>query len=571
MNSTQVAIYARVSSEPHAETHTIASQVAALRERVAADGLTVFEAMQFLDEGYSGATLVRPALERLRDVIAAGSVDRLSVHSPDRLARTYAYQVLLVDEFRRAGVEVVFLKRALGQSPEDDLLLQVQGMIAEYERAKIIERHRRGKRHAAQVGAVNVLSGAPYGYRYVTKYEGGGQARYEIIPDEARVVREVFAWVGQDRLTIGEVCRRLTQAGEVTRTGKTVWDRSVVWGILKNPAYQGSAAFGKTRLEPLRPRLRAQRNRPVQPRRAVSVRDVPPEDWITIPVPALVEPAVFAAVQEQLQENKRHARQHSRRGALYLLQGLLQCQHCGYAFYGKRLSPSTRKGKPRAYAYYRCLGTDAYRFGGERLCQNTQVRTDLLDLAVWQEVCTLLTHPERLAEEYRRRLQPEPRAKRTPLATIEDQISKGRQGVARLIDSYAEGLIDKAEFEPRLTRLRQRLARLEEQRQALAEEAALHGELQLIIGRLEDFAAKLHDGLETADWASQRDLIRALVKRVEVARNEVNVVFRIDPYPSDNDPEKKRWQLCRGRDVTLAGQYRPAWTGRGPPPQPPPP
>ncbi len=545
MNPTQVAIYARVSSEQQAEAHTVASQVAALQERVAADGLTVSEAMQFLDEGYSGATLVRPALERLRDVLAAGSVDRLYIHSPDRLARKYAYQVLLVDEFRRAGVEVIFLNRALGHSPEDDLLLQVQGMIAEYERAKIIERHRRGKRHAARVGAVNVLSGAPYGYRYVTKYEGGGQARYELISDEARVVRQVFTWVGRDRLTIGEVCRRLTEAGEVTRTGKMVWDRSVVWGLLKNPAYTGAAAFGKTRQEPLRPRLRAQRGRPVQPRRAVSISDVPPEEWITIPVPALVEPEVFAAVQEQLQENKRHARQ-SHRGALYLLQGLLQCQHCGYAFYGKRLSPSARKGKPRAYAYYRCLGTDAYRFGGERLCQNTQVRTDLLDLAVWQEVCTLLAHPERLAEEYRRRLQPETRTKRTPLATIEDQMSKLRQGVARLIDSYADSLIDKSEFEPRITRLRQRLARLEEQRQALADEAALQGELQLIIGRLEDFAAKLHDGLEAADWASKRDLIRALIKRVEVARDDVNVVFRLDPYPGDADPEKKSLQLCRG-------------------------
>ena len=231
MNSPQVAMYARVSSEQQAEAQTIASQVAALRERVASEGLTVPSAMQFLDEGYSGATLVRPALERLRDVVAARAVDRLYVHSPDRLARKYAYQVLLVDEFRRAGVEVIFLNRALGQSPEDDLLLQVQGMIAEYERAKIIERHRRGKRYAARSGVVNVLSGAPYGYRYVTKYAGGGQARYELVPDEAQVVRQVFAWVGRDRLTIGEVCRRLTQAGELTRTGKTVWDRRAVWGM----------------------------------------------------------------------------------------------------------------------------------------------------------------------------------------------------------------------------------------------------------------------------------------------------------------------------------------------------
>ena len=110
-------------------------------------------------------------------MVAARAVDRLAVHSPDRLARTYAYQVLLVDAFRRAGGEVIFLNRARSQSPEDDLLLQVQGMIAEYERAKMIERHRRGKRHAARAGVVHVLSGAPYGYRSVTKYAGGGQAR----------------------------------------------------------------------------------------------------------------------------------------------------------------------------------------------------------------------------------------------------------------------------------------------------------------------------------------------------------------------------------------------------------
>jgi site-specific DNA recombinase len=556
MSSPQVAIYARVSSDHQAEAQTVASQVAALRERMAAEGLALPDALQFIDEGYSGTTLIRPALERLRDVIAARAVDRLYIHSPDRLARKYAYQVLLVDEFRRAGVEVIFLNRALGQSPEDDLLLQVQGMIAEYERAKIIERPRRGKRHAAQAGVVNVLSGAPYGYRYVAKYAGGGRARYEIVPDEARLVRQVFAWVGRDRQTIGEVCRRLTRAGEVTRTGKTVWDRSMVWGMLKNPAYIGTAAFGKTRQEPLRPRLRAQRGRPLQPRRAVSTVDMPPADWVSIPVPALVEPEVFAAVQAPLQENRRHARQ-SQRGALYLLQGLVQCQHWGYAYYGKRLSPSARKGKPRAYAYYRCLGTEAYRFGGERICQNTQVRTDLLDVAVWREVSTLLAHPERLAEEYRRRLPPESSTKHPARATVEAHLGKLRQGLARLIDSYADGLIDKQEFEPRILRLRRRIAQAEEQRQQLVDADALQTELQMIIGRLEDFAVQVHIGLAEADWGRKRDLIRALVKRVEVARDDVNVVFRIDPYADDADPEKKSLQLCRGsNDATLgcAGQ-----------------
>ena len=159
MTSIRAAIYARVSSEQQAADSTINSQIAALEARLAQDGLSLMPDEHFCDEGYSGATLVRPALERLRDAVAAGHLDRIYVHSPDRLARRYAYQVLLIDEFRRAGVEVVFLNRSIGLSPEDDLLLQVQGMLAEYERAKILERSRRGKRHAAHEGRISVLSG----------------------------------------------------------------------------------------------------------------------------------------------------------------------------------------------------------------------------------------------------------------------------------------------------------------------------------------------------------------------------------------------------------------------------
>jgi site-specific DNA recombinase len=544
MDPIQTALYARVSSEQQAEAHTIASQVAALRERAMTDELVVPASLEFLDDGYSGATLVRPALERLRDAAAAGGIDRLYVHSPDRLARKYAYQVLLVEELGRCGVEVVFLNRALGQSPEDDLFLQVQGMMAEYERAKILERHRRGKLHAAREGSVNVLSGAPDGYRYVNKHDGGGQARYDLIPDEARVVRHIFEWIGRVRLSIGEVCRRLMQAGERTRTGRLVWERSVVWAILKNPAYMGSAAFGKTRQGPLRPKLRAQRGRPLQPRRAVSDYDVPPPDWIHIPVPAIVTPEVFAAVQEQLQENRQHARQ-SRRGARYLLQGLLQCQHCGYAFYGKPLSPSARKGRPRAYAYYRCVGTDAYRFGGHRLCPNTQVRTDRRELAVWQEVRALLAHPERLAQEFTRRLHADGQGQRQERTALERQVSKLRQGLARLIDSYAEGLIDKQEFEPRVTRLRQRITHVEAQCQQLAEAETLQRELQLIIGRVEEFAAQVPQNLDTLEWHRQREILRALVQRVEIGLDQVRVVFRVEALSGEAALEKKSLQLCK--------------------------
>ena len=525
MTTCQAAIYARVSSEQQTTAKTIGSQVQALQERVAADGLALPGELQFVDEGYSGATLVRPGLEQVRDLAVAGGLGRLYVHSPDRLARKYAYQVLLLEEFQRAGVAVIFLNRAPGETAEDALLLQVQGMVAEYERAKILERSRRGKRHAAHAGAVSVLSAAPYGYRYIGKAEGGGQARYEIVLEEARVVRQVFAWVGQERATIGEVRRRLTEAGEPTRTGKTVWDRTTVWGMLKNPAYQGTAAFGKTHASPLAPRLRAQRGRSLQPRRAVSTTDVPAAEWITIAVPPLVDAALFAAVQTQLQQNLHHARQRHR-GARYLLQGLVTCVECGYGFYGKAVSTGAAKGRPRAYAYYRCIGTDAYRFGGERVCTNTQVRTDRLDAAVWAEVRGLLEEPQRLADEYRRRLDA-PHPETADRAATATQLAKLRQGLARLIDSYAEGLIEKSEFEPRIGRLRQRIGALEAQAQELADAALLHSELRLVVDHLATFAAQVQDRLVTADWATQRELIRTLVKRVDIDHGQVTVVFRI--------------------------------------------
>lgn len=543
MSEQVVAIYARVSSDQQAEAGTIDSQIGALHERLEQDGLSVADELTFVDEGYSGASLIRPGLERLRDVVAMQGLDRLYVCDPDRLARKYAYQVLLIDEFHRAGVEVVLLNRALGDSPEDDLLLQVQGMIAEYERAKILERSRRGKRQAARSGDVSVLGGAPYGYHYVTKQEGDGQARYEIAFDEARVVRQIFQWIGQERATIGEVCRRLQNAGEYTRTGKTTWDRMTIRGMLRNPAYKGQAAYGKTKEEPMRPKLRPQRGDPAIPKRPTSTRNRPEDEWISIPVPALVSEPLFDAVQHQLGENRQRARQR-KRGASYLLQGLIVCAQCGYAYYGKRVSNQAAKGKPRRYAYYRCIGTDGYRFGGERVCNNHQIRTDTLDQAVWDEVCQLLVDTHRLEQEYQRRLHA-PDAGNDDLKTIDGQLAKMRRSIARLIDAYTDGFIEKAEFEPRMRRLRQRITDLESKAQQLADEADRQAQLHLVITRLEDFAGKVKDGLATADWHTKRELIRTMVQRIEIGNEDVNVVFRIPPDPFEASPNGGVLQHCR--------------------------
>jgi site-specific DNA recombinase len=528
----RAAIYARVSSEQQAQQSTIASQVAALRERIHADGLSLEDDLCFLDDGFSGSTLVRPGLERLRDVAWAGGFTRLYVHSPDRLARKYAWQVLLVEELQRCGIEIIFLNRTIGVSPEEDLLLQMQGMIAEYERAKIMERSRRGKRHAARSGSVNVLCGAPYGYRYITKHAGGGQAQYQVVLEEARVVRQIFEWVGRDRLSLRAVERRLRQQGVPSAKGMT-WHAFTIRKLLTNPAYKGEAIFGKTRVGERRPRLRPSRGQPEQPRSHTSRYPGAIEDQIPIHVPALVSAELFAAVAEQLAENRRHYRQQSQSPG-YLLQGLLVCDGCGYGWYGKGITRFT-KNDQAPYPYYRCIGMDAFRFGGTKVCSHRPIRLDRLDAAVWADVCQLLQNPKALREEFERRINGD-REPNIDVAQIHKQIKSVQRGISRLIDAYEDGLLEKGEFEPRVARARERLARLKQEATTAQDHAAQQKELRLVLGQLEDFAAEVRRGLDKADFAKRREIVRCLVKTIKIEEEHVRITYRVSPRPFAKAP-----------------------------------
>src|SRR2546425_8336830 len=258
-------------------------------------------------------------------------------------------------------------------------------MIAEYERAQIAERSRRGKRHKAQQGVVNVLSGAPYGYRYVKKSDHA-EAYYEVIEAEAEIVRMIFENYTSQGQSINAIARLLNERQIPTRSAKTRWERSTVWGILRNPAYQGKACFGKTELRPRQriTRPRRQRNRP--PSRNSANHERPRQDWIEIPVPALVSEATFALAQEQLQKNKHHSPRRTIKPTL--LQGMLVCKHCGYALY----RTSTETSKRKLY-YYRCLGSDGYRRLKGSVCSNRPIRQDYLDEFVWKETIRLLDDP----------------------------------------------------------------------------------------------------------------------------------------------------------------------------------
>jgi site-specific DNA recombinase len=547
-------LYGRVSGDRQEKEDTIASQLEAILQRIASDGLECDPDLRFVDDGYSGDILARPGLERLRDQAAAGAIDRLYVLDPDRLSRKYAYQVLILEELTRCDVEVVFLRNPPGRGPEENLLRQVQGMIAEYERAKIMERCRRGKQYAARRGSVNVLSAAPYGYRYIGKHEGGGEARYQVVAEEARAVRKIFEWFGQERCSIGEVCRRLRSDGIPTRTGKSAWDRSVVWLILKNPAYKGTAAFGKTRSGALKPqRLRPQRGRPEQPRRPVSRVDTSSGDQIFIDVPALVSEELFGAVQSQLEENRQRRRDRPG-GGRYLLQGLVVCKRCGYGCYGKPVSRASAHGRI-PYAYYRCTGSDAYRFGGQRLCWNKQIRTDILDTSVWEDVSRLLSEPERVRTEYERRLQRTGADQSHELEHINKLIKNIKKLISRLIDAYGDGLLDKSEFEPRILAAKERLAKWEDECRRQKSEATQEAELRLVIGQLEEFARRVSQELQEPSWETRREVVRALVKRVEVDEQEVRIVYRVSPSPFEGRPQQGSLLHCWGRDQPHALEH----------------
>jgi site-specific DNA recombinase len=509
------AIYARVSSDRQKDNHTITSQTAALKEYAQTHDYLVPPEWVFEDEGYSGATLVRPGLEALRDLAAQGEIQVVLVHSPDRLSRKYAYQVLLTEELQRCGVSIVFLQAPAGESAEDRLLAQFQGMIAEYERAQILERSRRGKRHKAQGGAVSVLSGAPYGYRYIKKSDTA-EAYYEVIEAEAEVVRLVFELYTRAGLSINALARHLNRQQIATRRGNTRWERSTVWALLRNPAYQGKACYGKTELRPRQRITRPLRGRNRLPARNSANHERPRQDWIEIPVPALVDEETFALAQEQLEQNRHYARRRTIEPSL--LQGMLVCRDCGYALYRS----STRTSARKLY-YYRCLGSDAYRHLRGALCSNRPVRQDYLDEFVWRELIRLLEEPALVQAEIDRRLAAargaDPLRRREQ--SLHQQQVRLQNRMERLLTAYQEELLSLDQLRQRMPALRKQQQAVEAELQSLALAAADQSRYLRVTETLADFCVKLHARAEALDVTEKQKIARLLIQQVLVGGDTI--------------------------------------------------
>jgi site-specific DNA recombinase len=547
------AIYARVSSEQQREENTIASQTASLIQFAQGHDLEVPKEWVFEDEGYSGATLERPGLERVRDLAAEGQIQVVLAYSPDRLSRKYAYQILLMEEFARQGVETLFVRAPQGASAEDQLLVQFQGMIAEYERAQILERSRRGKRHRAQTGQISVMSGAPYGYRYIRKSDEA-PAAYTVWEDEARVVRRVFEMYTVEGLSIGEITRQINAKGIPTRKASTRWERSTVWAVLRNSAYQGLACFGKTRVSARTRVLRPQRRRGVTTPCLTAGHERPREEWIQIPVPALVSQDCFARAQELLQENKIRSRRRTIEPSV--VQGLVSCQKCGYA-----LSRTSTRTSARKIHYYKCIGSDGWRKLGGPICSNRRlIRQDLLDQIVWAEVIRLLEDPALIQQELDRRLaaarSSDPTAKREQ--SLQRELTHVGKGIDRLLNAYQEGLLSIEQLRERMPALRQRQQTLRAELQAIADQANDREAFLRLAETITAFLSRLRSAAETLSVTERQRIVRLVVKDILVGEDTITIRHSI-PIPTgppqnagSQPPSNQNYLLCKGSGLATA-------------------
>jgi len=324
----RIAGYVRVSTRNQVHTQTIDQQLERIRHHVAHQpGWELRDEHLFRDDGYSGASLSRPGLDRLRDAVREREIDRLVVTTPDRLARNYVQQMVLLEELEQLGCSVEFLDHPMSQDPHDQLLLQIRGAVAEYERTLITERMRRGRLAKLRAGVLLPWTRPPYGYRLHPE-RPRDPSGVQVEPVEAAVVATIFATYLESGASLQQVARVLHAQHACSPTGQAWWGLSTLRGILQNPAYTGQVYAGRTRTRPAR--IRRSATHPLgHPHE--SLTPVPPEEWIAVAqIPAVVSEEHFAMVHRKLAQNQSFASRHNTAHA-YLLRALVSCGHCQLA------------------------------------------------------------------------------------------------------------------------------------------------------------------------------------------------------------------------------------------------
>jgi site-specific DNA recombinase len=520
----RVAIYARVSTTRQAQAQTIEQQLDRLRTAVAERGWTLEEEHVYRDDGYSGAGLSRPGLDRLRDQAALAELDLVLVTAPDRLARNYVHQVLLLDELGRHGLKVEFLDRPMSHDPHDQLLLQIRGAVAEYERTLIAERMRRGRQAKLRAGTLLPWTTPPFGYR-LDPERPRDVAGVRVEPGEAVLVAQLFDWYLEPQATVYQLAKRLTDLQVATPTGKPRWNAASVRGILRNPAYTGRALTNRTRVVPGRRRKSALL--PVGPGESHTPR--PQEDWIAVPVPQIVSEETFARVQAKLDTNQQTAARNTRHQ--HLLRALVSCGRC-------RLSCIVRRTQA-GYRYYLCRGrTDALRAAQGKRCTARYTPAEQLDELVWADLCALLCDPAQVARALQRArggawLPQQLQARQTTIRQALGQLDRQHQ---RLLDAYLAEVVGLAELEHKRQELDRRRATLATQQRQLDAIAEQRLELRAITDGIQAFCQTVRAGLATATFAQRRLLVELLIDRVVVTDDKVEIRYVLPTSPDGPHP-----------------------------------
>lgn len=518
-----IAVYVRVSTQRQAQAQTIEQQLQRLKNHIQVQGWELREEHIFRDDGYSGASLNRPGLDRLRDAVRAGEVDRVWVTDPDRLARNYVHQMVLLEELERFGCQVEFLEHPMSQDPHDQLLLQIRSAVAEYERTLIAERMRRGRQMKLRAGSLLPWTHPPYGYR-LDPERPRDPAGVQIEQAEAAVVQEIFARYAETSISLLALAQYLQGLGLPTPGGGRRWYPTTLRGILRNPAYTGQVYAGRTRARACGSRASALR--PVG-HSSRSHGSTPPEQWLAVAtIPAIVTQERFDHVQAKLSQNQQAARRNNKTHT-YLLRALVSCGRCRLACFGRTLSPG--------YDYYVCRGKAPSAYSArESKCPARFMPAHQLDELVWQDLCEVLMHPESIAYALERAhggrwLPQELQARR-------EQLRKGRVNLEhqldRLTQAYLLGVIPLAEYQRRRHDLEQKSKALDAQAHQLERQGDRQAELAGQIASVEAFCQRIQTGLANATFEQKRALVELLIDRVVVTDDDVEIRYVIPTSPA---------------------------------------
>jgi site-specific DNA recombinase len=544
----RAAFYARVSTQRQAQAQTVEQQMKRLMDHAQQQNWEVPLDQIFRDDGYSGASLRRPGLDRLRDCAAGRRLDIVLITAPDRLARNYVHQVLLLEELQGYGCEVRFLDRPMSQDPHDQLLLQIRGAVAEYERTLITERMRRGRQRKLEAGLMLPWTRPPFGYR-VDPQRPRDPNGVRVEPAEAAIVREMFAWYAEQAHSFCSLARWLEQREIHTSTGLRRWNLASIRALLTNPAYAGRVYGNRWHR-----RGTLERRSATAPRKhsAMSRVDAPREEWILVAeIPPLVSQEQFDRVQARLISNRRFA-QRNNKAHPYLLRGLVSCGVCGLACLAR--ATVTR------HRYYSCTGKLPALFSHrEQKCPSRLSPAERLDELVWTDLCELLTNPkpvsQALARAHGGQWLPQ------ELQARQDGLRRGRaslgQQIERLTEAYLAGVVMLDEYRRRRSELERRQQQLDEHVTRLDAQTDRQKELAGLSTSIAQFSQRVRQGLAHASFEQRRSLVELLIDRVIVTDGEVEIRYVM---PTTEASEQVRFCHLRLDYRTGSSSYQAADT-----------